>query len=145
MSLQPTASNLPPGDAEQRRGLLARVHIAKKDLGLQDVKYREILEARCNKKSAADLTIPQLEDLVQYFLWFGWKPGVRRTLPRETKSQVLALRERVIAIAAKIENGENRLKGLCKKFCKVECIEWCWEVGPLKRLIAALEKIARNS
>ena len=42
-------------------------------------------------------------------------------------------------------NGEARMNGLCKKFCGVDNLAWCWEVGPLRRLIAALQKIADSS
>lgn len=135
----------PRGRDAQRRGLLAKIHIAKKELGLQDVEYCEILEARYKKQSAAALTLAQLEELVNYFIWLGWKPGTRRTRPIETKPQVLALRERAEKIALNLENGEARLRGLCKKFCDVDNLTWCWEVGPLKQVIAALEKIAKNN
>lgn len=134
---------------EQRKGLLAKVHIAKKDLGLQDEEYREIMDVRYGHESAGELNLPQLEDLVEYFKHLGFQPSRRRQgyggQGQRAKLQTEALRERAWAIAAELENGEKRLQGLVAKICGVDRIEWCHDVSKLKRLVAALEKIAHSS
>lgn len=56
-----------------RRNMLAKVHIAKKQLGLDDHIYRGLLRSRFNKDSAAKLTDRQLHSLVKYFESQGWK------------------------------------------------------------------------
>jgi len=55
---------------------LAKIHIAKKELGLSDEIYRDILKARFgkNKDSAAKLTPGQAFTLLNYFQKLGWKP-----------------------------------------------------------------------
>lgn len=47
-----------------RNQLLARLHCIKKELGLDDAAYRDILAARTGKRSAADLSVPDLARLV---------------------------------------------------------------------------------
>jgi len=129
--------------AKERRALLAKVHIAKKELCLEDIDYRAILEYEFAKRSAADLTILELEYLLGYFRTKGWqpKPGTDRRLI--TNQQLEHLRNRARAIAADLENGERRLRGLTWSVCGVEDLRWCRSEKLLKRLLAALEKIRR--
>ena len=129
--------------AKERKTLLAKVHIAKKELALPDGDYRAILEYEFNKRSAADLTILELEYLVDYFRSHGWQPRPGADPRLVTVNQLEALRVRARAIAAQIENGERRLRGLTWSQCGVEDIRWCRSAKLLKRLLAALEKIRR--
>ena len=45
---------------DARRRLLARIHCAKKDLGLRDGDYRALLESETGARSCADLDLPAL-------------------------------------------------------------------------------------
>ena len=45
----------------ERNGLLAKIHVAKKQLGLTDDQYEAVLRG-FKVTSARELTIPQLED-----------------------------------------------------------------------------------
>tara|TARA_R110000787_G_scaffold211281_7_gene321161 strand:+ start:125 stop:904 length:780 start_codon:yes stop_codon:yes gene_type:complete len=56
-----------------RRKLLGKVHIAKKQLGMDDETYRAILDARFGKTSSAKLRDPQLIDLIEHFKTLGFK------------------------------------------------------------------------
>lgn len=56
---------------------LARIHIARKDLGLDELVYREVLFNETGKRSAADLTYLQAEKVLKYFEAAGWKPKVQ--------------------------------------------------------------------
>ncbi len=60
---------------EARRALLAKVHIARKQLGLTPDAYRAILECRFDVASSAELDVPGLHKLVAYFKSLGWQPG----------------------------------------------------------------------
>ena len=139
----------------ERRGLLAKVHIAKKELGIPDDDYRQILKREFGKYSAKDLTRLELEYLVDYFKSKGFKvqgsgfkvQGSEDNRERGTvnlQNQLEALRARIQDIACQIENGERRLRGLVKKILGVDCITWCKDPGKLKRLLAALEKIRKG-
>jgi len=56
------------------RADLARIHIAKKELGLDDVTYRGVLWHRYRKESAAYLTPGEAADLIELFRQKGWRP-----------------------------------------------------------------------
>lgn len=69
---------MPPSKAD-----LAKIHIAKKELGLTDDEYRDILRSRFGKTkdSAAKLTPGQAFSLLNHFQRLGWKPKGQRSLP----------------------------------------------------------------
>lgn len=57
------------------RSDLARIHIAKQELGLDDASYRSLLQDRYHHDSAADLTPGQAADLIALFRKKGWRPA----------------------------------------------------------------------
>ena len=58
---------------ETRRSLMAKLHIARKDLGLDDDTYRAMLQNLTGKRSSADCTDRQLVMLVAALRKRGWK------------------------------------------------------------------------
>ncbi len=57
------------------RSDLAKIHIAIKELGLDDATYRGVLWDRYHKESAAELTGSQAADLIDLFRQKGWRPA----------------------------------------------------------------------
>lgn len=57
------------------RNDLAKIHIAKKELGLDDDIYRGVLWDRYHKESAAELSDLQAADLLDLFRQKGWRPA----------------------------------------------------------------------
>ncbi len=57
------------------RNDLAKIHIAKKELGLDESTYRGVLWDRYHKESAAELTESQAADLIDLFRQKGWRPA----------------------------------------------------------------------
>lgn len=129
-------------EERQRRGLLAMVHIAKKDCCLNQGEYEAIL-AGFQVGSAGELTIDQLERLVQYLKQLGWKPvrKHRQAKPAGDPDRLDALRRRCVEIATQMENGERRLCGLALKICGVSSLTWCHDAKKLERLLAVLGKM----
>lgn len=66
---------------QDRRNMLAKVHIAKKDLALDEATYRDIVSriSRGRTDSAGQLTFAQLNDLLAEFKAKGWKPKAAAT------------------------------------------------------------------
>lgn len=54
--------------------LMAKIHIAKKDLHLDDDTYRDVLWRVTGKRSCSDMTIAQLESVVKDMQSSGFKP-----------------------------------------------------------------------
>ena len=126
---------------QQRRGLLAKVHIAIKDLCIDDDIYREILRREFGVASAAALSNRELESLVRYFQGKGWSPKRGNYTP----DQVGALRERALGLKEQMKMSDVRFSRLCRRICGTDRLEWCREASKLKRLLAVMEKIRRSS
>lgn len=73
-----------------RRALLAMVHIARKDLHLDEETYRLVLEKVAGKSSAAALSEQDLGKVIDHFRGRGWAPkpkgrGASRPRPSDSK------------------------------------------------------------
>lgn len=82
-----------------RRKLLARAHIARKDLGLDDESYRDVIERLyAPHRSAAKLTEHQLLGLVQEFKRLGWadKPKRQRSISKRGDVRLIYVYWRVL-------------------------------------------------
>ncbi len=53
--------------------MIAKIHIAKKDLGLDDDTYRDVLERVTGKRSSKGLGPSQMDALLVEFRKLGWK------------------------------------------------------------------------
>lgn len=128
-------------------GNLAKIHIAKKDLGLTDEAYRDIIAINFpGKSSAKALTKAEQGRLLDLFRARGWQskgPARKGRKPfAQTPSGTPPLRGELIK---KIE-AHLTLRGLhwnyahamAKRICKVERVEWC-DDGQLWKLVAAFE------
>jgi len=123
---------------ERRHKLLALVHIAIKEIPLSDDEYRDVI-AYWGVGSSADMSIPELEELVKYFESLGFKKKV--TDPRDPGAgvgQIKALQERIKEEAGKLNNGEERLKGLVKKIAKENDLKACRNIKKLKQLLKVI-------
>lgn len=75
-------------DMVLRRKLLAKVHIAKKELALDDELYRAVVERVTGASSSRDLNLGQLDALIAEFRRLGWKPKTARGQRPSGKPQV---------------------------------------------------------
>ncbi len=145
--IQGKRKSKPDTQQRERNGLLAKVHVAKKQLGLTDDQYEAVLRG-FKVTSAREMTIPQLEELVKYFQRLGFRPVRARWLKppdaSPTDAQIIALWKRAREIAAEIDGGTARLQGLVRKICGVAILEWCRDEDKLERLLKVLGEIARN-
>ncbi|RLC25051.1 MAG: hypothetical protein DRH56_06050 [Deltaproteobacteria bacterium] len=126
----------------QRRGLLAKVHIAVKDLCIDDGTYRDILRREFGVASAAALSNRELESLIRYFRGKGWEP--KRAKDAKKPDRAGALRERAQGLAGEMDMSETRFRGLCRRICGTDRLEWCRDAAALKRLLAVMGKINRQ-
>ena len=123
---------------ERRHKLLALVHIAKKEIPLSDDEYRDVI-AYWGVQSSADMSNPELEELVKYFESLGFKKkAIDPRDPGTGVGQIHALQIRVREEAMKLHNGEERLKGLVKKIAKEDDIRSCRNIKKLKQLLKVI-------
>ncbi len=61
-----------------RDPLLAQIHIARKDLGLGDDVYRDVLERVTGSRSSAGLSDTKRKKVIREFRRMGWNGGWKR-------------------------------------------------------------------
>lgn len=74
--------------------MLATIHIAKKQLGLEDDDFRDVCERVTGKRSTRDMSEPQRIKLVEHFREQGFKPiskGARKSLEGKFATKLQAL------------------------------------------------------
>lgn len=126
-----------------RQALLAKIHIAKKDLSLDDDTYRAIL-GRFGVSSSRDLTIAQMDLVLREFIGKGWQPkqtkSGRRPRPVASREALMGKIEALLADKAKRQGAPvswNYGHAVAKRVCKVDRLDFCDNVM-LGKVIAAL-------
>lgn len=95
-----------------RKGMLAKVHMGKKQLGMDDDEYRFMLAEHYDVDSAGDLRMDQLDDLVNQME----KRGASFT---KTKKSAKKYVRKIYALW-----GELEAMGVIEKSGKEPCIAW---------------------
>lgn len=147
-----------PAD-QARRTLLAKVHLAKKDLGLDDDTYRAVLVRVTGCSSSADCTLPQLEKLIAHFRAQGFVPKVvaggktapsaprpaaprRADHPAAKKARALWLGLADLGVIQ--DRRESALETFAARQLGVERLQWANQ-GQTYKLIEALKKMAERN
>ncbi len=129
------------------RNELAKIHIAKKELGLSDEQYRDILAWKFKKTSAKDLNSRQVARLLNDFRARGWKP---RRRPRDRAQQgdpqsrkIRALWLTLAEMGVLRDSSERALAAYVKRMVGVDDLRFV-DAGRKRRVIESLKKwIAR--
>lgn len=113
---------------------LAKIHIAKKELELDDQVYRDILRLRFKVDSAAKLNDRQCTVLLNDFQRRGWKPRHGNKSPKPPQSRPLsqdAMAKKARALWLGLyemgivrDPGESALGSYVKRMTGVEALQW---------------------
>lgn len=119
---------------------LARIHIAKSQLGLDDETYRALLARVAGVRSAKDLNQRQMRAVLAEFQRLGWtpRPSKRqgRATPRPASSR-RAVMAKIEALLAEAERPWAYADGMAMHMFKVARVEWL-DDSQLQRLMQAL-------
>ncbi|HNX76074.1 MAG TPA: regulatory protein GemA [Candidatus Rifleibacterium sp.] len=131
---------------EQRRKDLAMIHLAKKDLGLDDDMYRDILKQCCGVESSADLDQPNRRKLLAFFRGRGWgrkdyRQGRPKNMNVPDRSRML---RKIEALLADAKRPWGYADALAKRICKVDSLTFC-EPAQLGKVISALMYDAKRN
>lgn len=127
-----------------RRVLLAKIHIAKKDLGLDDASYRAVLERLTDHESAGDCTVPQLVRVVAYLRTLGWQEPAKK--PSRRKPAVPGAAgyiDKMEALLAEAKRPWSYAGGIAKRMFGVEKLEWLTP-EQARGVLAALSRDAKR-
>ncbi|WP_051249158.1 regulatory protein GemA [Inquilinus limosus] len=91
--------------------LIAKVHVAKKQLGLDDDTYRDVLRRATGRDSAADLNDVQLGNVIREFVRLGWKGGADLRTGRTPAGRLI----RVLWREASREKSEASLRSMIRR------------------------------
>ena len=123
---------------------LAKIHIAKKQLGLDDDTYRALLMQLAGVNSAKDLTASQLTKVLEHFKKSGFKgsktyPGK----PHNADSKAANAKQlgKIEALLADAGRPWAYALALAKRMYKKDALEFC-DGRELAGIIAALAKDA---
>jgi len=124
-----------PAATDRRRKELAKIHLAKKQLGLDDELYRDLLWSVARVRSAKDLDAAGRQRLLDHFRARGWKPRRKgRTTPADDRAGLIA---KLRAQAYEANVFQSYIDGMSKRMFGVERFEWC-DPDQLRRLVAAM-------
>jgi len=109
-----------------RRVDLAKIHLAKKDLGWDDEFYRSILWSVCRVKSSADLDFTGRKRLLEHMRRCGWR-GQRGARPRADDDQSKMIRGlwlELHELEYVTDSSEAALANWIKRETRVEALQW---------------------
>ncbi len=114
---------------------LAKIHIAKKQLKLDDDTYRQMLWTVCQVRSAKDLDGRGLDAFIKHLKSKGavFKRKKRPTPAQSKRKQIAKINAMLIADGKREEYGD----GIAKHMFNVERFEWCTS-EQLSKIIAAI-------
>lgn len=138
------------------RAALAKIHIAKKELGLDDPTYRVLLERITGQTSAKDCTEAQLGKVLDEMKAKGWKPalkvvarnpgvaaqrGVQASNPVAKKARAMWIS--LHQLGAVRDPSERALEAFGRRQLGVEKLQWANQSHGY-RLIEALKAMAER-
>ncbi|OEC55641.1 gp16 family protein [Pseudomonas sp. AP42] len=125
---------------------LSKIHIAKKDLGLDDETYRALLARVAGVRSAKDLTPRQTGAVLAEFARLGWEPAQVKKQGRKAPTAApdrAKLVGKIEAFLAEAKRSWAYADGMALRMFKVERVEWL-DPGQLQKMVAALTYDARR-
>ncbi len=139
-----------------RQRLIRLIHVAKRDLSLDDETYRSILQRFGRKESSSDLTVPELEQVLEHLKRSGFKVRSKgkpakpkavkakpsRPLAQDAESKkIRALWLFLHELGAVKNPSEEALATYVKRIAGVDALQWI-SGEQAERLIETMKKWA---
>ncbi len=139
-----------------RQRLIRLIHVAKRDLSLDDDTYRSILQRFGRKESSSDLTVPELEQVLEHLKRSGFKVRSKgkpakpkavkakpsRPLAQDAESKkIRALWLFLHELGAVKNPSEEALATYVKRIAGVDALQWI-SGEQAERLIETMKKWA---
>lgn len=143
--------------ADPKKGLIAKAAIGRRQIGIDNVAYRTLLERRYGVTSSTKLNIKQLSDLIQlYITEYGWQPTTAKSKkPTKIQQKGKGYQGEFVEIDPKDPQAKQKryalalaallgwkLKGLdtrCSKQFGVERFAWIKQQAHMQTLIKDMQ------
>lgn len=125
---------------------LARIHLAKKELGLEDDAYRDLLKGLTRKASAADLTARERWHVLKEMERLGAKSTQLRRFPGRpaiVRADKADLINKIEAFLAEARRPWSYVNAIAWRMFKRNLVQDC-EPDELRRIVAALNYDAKR-
>lgn len=113
---------------QDRQRLIRLIHVAKRELVLDDDSYRAILQRIGKKASAADLTVPELEKVLEHMKRSGFKvrskKGDRPQASDDQSKMIRGLWLELAGMEVVRNSSEAALGAFVKRMTKVDTLQW---------------------
>ncbi|MBW4484913.1 MAG: regulatory protein GemA [Tildeniella torsiva UHER 1998/13D] len=144
-----------------RRKLIALIHVAKKQLAIDEGNYRMILDRVTGKQSCAEMSLAELNAVMDRMTQLGFvtnkpdkKPGKKKLSPPSRhkpdfdKTQIDLIRALWINAyqAGAVRNRyESGLNAFVKRMTRVERVEWLRDPADCTKVIEALKAMLERA
>lgn len=126
-----------------RKNLIAKIHIGKSQLGLDDEIYRQLLVNTTGKISCAEMTEAELNAVLFAMTKKGFKVRSKfwgnRAAPQEDKKIYLS---KITALLAKHNLPKEYADGIAKRSFKVDFVHWLkpWQLKKVVQMLAVYDR-----
>lgn len=135
-----------------RRVMIAKIHIAKKDLDFDDGDYRALLERVTGKVSTTAMSDKQLDQVLGELARLGWKPSVKaggKPRPVRAADHPGAKKARAMLISLGLlgvirNTSEAALEAFARRQMGDKPLQWA-DQSQVYKLIEALKAIAERN
>lgn len=123
---------------DKRKGILAKIHLAKKELAMEDDTYRAMLLHLTGKTSCADVDFIQLQRIMTHMEKLGFK-ATRQSIGQKPLHEITKTPKinKIAVLLAKSGKSWAYADGMAKRMFKKERVGFLND-GELSKLIAAL-------
>lgn len=128
-----------PARRDDRKLDLAKIHMAKAQLALDDDVYRDTVRAISNQRTntAAELDYAERAKLLEHFRRLGWRDR-SYTPAKVVAQQKQALMDKLHAQLSAAQRSWGYADGMARRMFKVPKVDWL-TAEQLRKLVAALE------
>lgn len=117
-----------PMTTQSRTALIALIHVAKRDLGMDDSTYRAALTTATQKASTKDMTAQELQAVLDHLKRKGFqikpKAGTRPLADDAQSKKIRVLWLEMHAQGIVKAPGEASLAAYVKRLTKVDALQW---------------------
>ncbi|MAY77806.1 regulatory protein GemA [Citromicrobium bathyomarinum] len=136
-----------PATSAHRRSMIAKIHVARKQLQMEEDDYRQIVFDASGKTSSADCSDAQLEAIIDALKQRGFKPlprkggqrGAQHPVARKARALWISLHQ----LGAVRNESEAALETFAKRQLGCERLDWARQSDGY-RLIEALKNMAER-